>query len=104
MRALRPLLDNTGRGSCDEVLLGSTAVDCADVTALEANGVTVTSDCDFLAPQVTTTSLPLGVENADYGTQTLTASGRNLNRSVDAPLLEPTERDPSPLLRGARAR
>ena len=101
---IQPLLDNTGLGSGDEVLLGSTAVDCADVTALKNNGVTVTSDCDFLAPQVTTTSLPSGVENADYGTQTLTASGRNLNRSVDAPLLEPTERDPSPLLRGARAR
>ena len=44
---IQPLLDNTGLGSGDEVRLRSTAVGCADVTALEANGVTVLSDCPW---------------------------------------------------------
>lgn len=42
---IQPLLDNTGLGAGDAVDLTHTAVICADITALEAQGVTVTSDC-----------------------------------------------------------
>ncbi len=40
-----PLLDNTGLGSGDTVDLTDTNASCADVTALRAKGVTVTSPC-----------------------------------------------------------
>ena len=40
---IQPLLDNTGLGAGDTVDLRSTSVSCADVTALEAKGVTVRS-------------------------------------------------------------
>jgi hypothetical protein len=39
------LLDNTGLGAGDQVLLGSTNVSCTDVDALQAKGVSVLSDC-----------------------------------------------------------
>jgi Leucine-rich repeat (LRR) protein len=42
---IQPLLDNTGFGAGDHVLLGGTNVSCADVAALEAKGVEVFSDC-----------------------------------------------------------
>ncbi len=42
---IQPLLGNTGLGAGDWVLLSSTNVSCTDVAALEAKGVTVTSDC-----------------------------------------------------------
>ena len=42
---IQPLLDNTGLGAGDTVFLKNTNVSCADVAALEAKGVTVTSDC-----------------------------------------------------------
>ena len=46
---IQPLLDNPGLGwgflGADVVGLGGTNVSCADVAALEAKGVTVTSDC-----------------------------------------------------------
>ena len=42
---IQPLLDNTGLGAGDTVTLTSTSVSCADVAALKAKGVTVTSDC-----------------------------------------------------------
>lgn len=45
---IQPLLNNTGLGSGDEVLIGSTAVACTDVAALEAKGVTVSSDCSLV--------------------------------------------------------
>jgi hypothetical protein len=39
------LLSNTGMGIDDQIWLGSTSVSCADVTALEATGAGVNSDC-----------------------------------------------------------
>ena len=42
---IQPLLDNAGLGMDDQVDLKSTSVSCASVTALEAKGVTVSSDC-----------------------------------------------------------
>ena len=42
---IQPLLDNTGLGAGDIVDLRDTSVSCTDVTALEAKGVTVRSDC-----------------------------------------------------------
>ena len=42
---IQALLDNTGLAAGDNVGLTSTAVDCIDVAALQAKGVTVTSDC-----------------------------------------------------------
>ena len=42
---VQPLLDNPGFGEGDEFLIFGTGVDCADVAALEAKGVTVVSDC-----------------------------------------------------------
>jgi len=42
---IQPLLDNTGLGAGDTVLLNNTNVNCTDVAALEAKGVTVVSDC-----------------------------------------------------------
>ena len=42
---IQPLLDNTGLGAGDTVVLESTSVSCTDVAALEAKGVRVTSDC-----------------------------------------------------------
>ncbi len=42
---IQPLLDNTGLGAGDRVILWSTSVSCTDVAALQAKGVTVTSDC-----------------------------------------------------------
>ena len=42
---IQPLLDNTGLGVDDTVLLRGTSVSCTDVAALEAKGVTVRSDC-----------------------------------------------------------
>ncbi len=42
---IQPLLDNTGLGAGDTVSLKSTSVSCTDVAALQAKGVTVTSDC-----------------------------------------------------------
>ena len=42
---IQPLLDNTGLGTDDRVYLQSTNVSCTDVAALQAKGVTVTSDC-----------------------------------------------------------
>ena len=41
---IQPLLDNRAR-SGDTVNLTSTSVSCTDVGSLEAEGVTVTSDC-----------------------------------------------------------
>ncbi len=42
---IQPLLDNTGLGAGDYVWLRSTNVSCTDVAALQAKGVTVSSDC-----------------------------------------------------------
>jgi hypothetical protein len=42
---IQPLLDNPGLGTDDEVHLQSTGVDCGDVAALAAKGVTVFADC-----------------------------------------------------------
>ena len=42
---IQPLLDNTGLGAGDTVVLTNTNVSCADVAALEAKGVRVISDC-----------------------------------------------------------
>ena len=42
---IQPLLDNTGLGAGDRVLLSGTMVSCADVAALQAKGVRVFSDC-----------------------------------------------------------
>jgi len=42
---IQPLLDNTGLGAGDTVLLRGTNVSCTDVAALEAKAVTVFSDC-----------------------------------------------------------
>ena len=42
---IQPLLDNTGLGEGDRVILNDTSVSCTDVAALEAKGVTVQSDC-----------------------------------------------------------
>jgi internalin A len=42
---IQPLLENPGLGSNDVVGLRGTAVSCDDVSALEARGVTVRSDC-----------------------------------------------------------
>ena len=42
---IQPLLDNTGLGAGDQVLLGSTNVSCTDVAALQAKGVSVGSNC-----------------------------------------------------------
>ena len=42
---IQPLLDNTGLGASDSVDLTGTSVSCADVNALGAKGVAVTSDC-----------------------------------------------------------
>ena len=42
---IQPLLDNMGLGGGDRVYLRATSVSCTDVTALQAKGVTVQSDC-----------------------------------------------------------
>jgi hypothetical protein len=42
---IQPLLDNTGFGAGATVGLRSTSVGCTDVTALQAKGVSVLSDC-----------------------------------------------------------
>ena len=42
---IQPLLNNSGLGSGDNVLLAGTSVSCADVAALEAKGLLVNSDC-----------------------------------------------------------
>jgi Leucine-rich repeat (LRR) protein len=42
---IQPLLNNPGLGVGDRVWLAGTGVSCGDVGALEAKGVTVTSDC-----------------------------------------------------------
>ena len=42
---IQPLLDNTGLGAGDLVYLGYNLVSCADVAALQAKGVSVSSDC-----------------------------------------------------------
>ena len=42
---IRPLLDNSGLGASDTVILTGTSVSCADVALLEAKGATVESDC-----------------------------------------------------------
>ena len=42
---IQPLLDNTGLGAGDVVHLRDTNVNCTDVAALIAKGVTVASDC-----------------------------------------------------------
>ena len=42
---IQPLLDNSGLGAGVLVDLRSTSVSCADVAALQAKGVNVTSDC-----------------------------------------------------------
>jgi hypothetical protein len=42
---IQPLLDNLGLGPGDRVYLWGTAVSCADVAALRAKGVAVSSDC-----------------------------------------------------------
>ncbi len=42
---IQPLLDNTGLGAGDLVLLEFTNVSCTDLAALRAKGVTVISDC-----------------------------------------------------------
>jgi internalin A len=42
---LQPLLDNTGLGAGDLVSLLSTSVTCTDVSALQAKGMSVLSDC-----------------------------------------------------------
>ena len=42
---IQPLLDNTGLGAGNFVHLSGTNVSCPDVAALEAKGVTVSSDC-----------------------------------------------------------
>jgi len=42
---IQPLLDNTGLGAGDQVLLRSTSVSCTDVAALQAKGVSVGSSC-----------------------------------------------------------
>jgi hypothetical protein len=41
-----PLLNNPGIGAGDTVVLQDNPVDCADVAALRAKGVTVYSDCE----------------------------------------------------------
>ena len=45
LTTIQPLLDNEGLGAGDTVYLQSTSVRCTDVAALQAKGVTVTSDC-----------------------------------------------------------
>jgi internalin A len=42
---IQPLIDNTGLGIGDTVHLVGTHVSCADMAALEANGVMVLSEC-----------------------------------------------------------
>ena len=42
---IQPLVDNTGLGVGDSVHLYNTNVSCADVAALEAKGVLVSSAC-----------------------------------------------------------
>lgn len=42
---IQPLLDNPELGAGDIVGLSSPSVNCSDVAALEAKGVTVASDC-----------------------------------------------------------
>jgi hypothetical protein len=42
---IQSLLDNTGLGAGDWVDLKSTSVNCTDVAALQAKGVSVDSDC-----------------------------------------------------------
>ena len=42
---IQPLLDNTGLEAGDNVGLTNTGVSCTDVAALQAKGVTVSSDC-----------------------------------------------------------
>ena len=42
---IQPLLDNTGLGAGDTVILESTGVSCIDVAALQAKGVLLVSDC-----------------------------------------------------------
>ncbi len=46
---IQPLLDNTGLGAGDRVLLISTNVSCTDVAALEAKGARVESGCSSSA-------------------------------------------------------
>jgi len=42
---IRPLMDNTGLGPGDRVVLDDTNVSCQDVAALAAKGVTGTANC-----------------------------------------------------------
>ena len=42
---IQPLLNNSGLATGDNVSLTNTSVLCVDVVALEAKGVSVTSDC-----------------------------------------------------------
>lgn len=42
---IQPLLDNAGLGEGDSVDLTSTSVSCLAVAALQAKGVSVSSDC-----------------------------------------------------------
>ena len=42
---IQPLMDNAGLGTGDTVFLSGTAVDCSDVAALTAKGVTVYAAC-----------------------------------------------------------
>jgi Leucine-rich repeat (LRR) protein len=44
---IQALLDNTGLAAGDNVGLTNTAVECIDVAALQAKGVTVSSDCEL---------------------------------------------------------
>jgi hypothetical protein len=45
LSSIAALLNNAGLGTGDYVSLYGTSVSCADVTALQAKGVTVFSDC-----------------------------------------------------------
>ena len=74
---IQPLLDNIGLGAGDEVLLTSTNVNCADVAALEAKGVTVTSDCVETNPVPTLTSISPDNTAAGGAEFTLTVDGTN---------------------------
>ena len=45
LRNIQPVLDSTGLGAGDQVRLEGMSVSCTDVAALQAKGVTVTSNC-----------------------------------------------------------
>ena len=55
---IQPLLDNIGLGAGDTVDLTNTNVSCTDVAALEAEGVTVESDCLVLQPSGLCSAFP----------------------------------------------